>query len=349
MTLSEDLRIRLVRHIVELEADNNISRTEAVAKASKIFGVNTSTTWRLLRSFTAGNSLKPDRHRGAKHEYVLPDEHLEWLVWWIQLGNNKQLYLDELVIDIHGRFGITYTEHQVSEAITSSRAKLMKRDVEKVAAEQNHPLREDFRKRISKFSAEQLLFADESHCDQQDAFRSKGRSFRGEPAFVRTPGILLHGKAVSSVVSMSIEGIMTVSPRESIINGEICLDILKYEIMPIMNPYPGVRSVLVLDNAGPHMKACIHAVVNATKPGALVLYLPPYSYDFNPLELGFHLGKARLRRIHYRRHGNHDVPEPLCNEFGRAMLDCMTPSQACNFFRHCHIEVSEAQEEWANR
>ncbi len=61
------------------------------------------------------------------------------------------------------------------------------------------------------------------------------------------------------------------------------------------------------------------------------------------------LGKARLQRTHYRRLDD-DVPcVPLCREFEIAMLEYMTPSVACNEFRHCGLTVTEGQEIWANR
>jgi hypothetical protein len=104
-----------------------------------------------------------------------------------------------------------------------------------------------------------------------------------------------------------------------------------------------------MDNAGPHMVAHILAMIEAHQPGVLLFLLSPYSYDFNPIELAFDLGKARLQRTHFRRSGDDTPFAPLCQEFTIAMLECMTPSIACNEFRHCGVIVTEEEEIWANR
>lgn len=61
-----------------------------------------------------------------------------------------------------------------------------------------------------------------------------------------------------------------------------------------MNSYPNPRSVLVLDNAK------IHHGENITKlcqdHGVLLVYLPAYSPDLNPIEKAFAAMKRRLQR-----------------------------------------------------
>ena len=37
------------------------------------------------------------------------------------------------------------------------------------------------------------------------------------------------------------------------------------------------------------------------KAGAYVLFLPPFSPDFNPIEKMFHVYKAALKRLHFDR------------------------------------------------
>jgi len=52
-----------------------------------------------------------------------------------------------------------------------------------------------------------------------------------------------------------------------------------------MKPYPDARSVLVLDNCRIHHNDALLDLVWAA--GCLVLYLPAYSPDFNPIEESF--------------------------------------------------------------
>src|SRR5437660_1115159 len=61
-----------------------------------------------------------------------------------------------------------------------------------------------------------------------------------------------------------------------------------------MNRYPGPNSVLVLDNARIHYDEEWISIVEGL--GGRVLFLPPYSPDFNPIETVFSVIKSWLKR-----------------------------------------------------
>ena len=61
-----------------------------------------------------------------------------------------------------------------------------------------------------------------------------------------------------------------------------------------MNPFPVPCSVLVMDNAQIHHNGRVANIVEAA--GCLILYLPPYSPNLNPIEKGFSVFKSTLRR-----------------------------------------------------
>ena len=67
--------------------------------------------------------------------------------------------------------------------------------------------------------------------------------------------------------------------------------------------------------------------------GCELLYLPPYSPDFNPIEEAFAKVKGLLRRFGARNH------EALIEAMGRA-LDAVTTLDARGFFEHCGYIVS---------
>jgi hypothetical protein len=62
----------------------------------------------------------------------------------------------------------------------------------------------------------------------------------------------------------------------------------------MMHPFPGPQSVLVLDNSSIHHGGRINAIIKAR--GCLLIYLPTYSPDLNPIKKGFSVLKANLRR-----------------------------------------------------
>ncbi|OWZ13454.1 Transposase [Phytophthora megakarya] len=66
------------------------------------------------------------------------------------------------------------------------------------------------------------------------------------------------------------------------------------EIAPYLNPWPLPRSIVIIDNDKIHMYQELHALVHAT--GALLFFLPPYSPDLNPIEVGFPFLKRSIQR-----------------------------------------------------
>ena len=59
--------------------------------------------------------------------------------------------------------------------------------------------------------------------------------------------------------------------------------------------------------------------------GARLLFLPPYSPDFNPIEMAFSKLKALLRKAAER------TVEGLWSAIGR-LIDTVTPDECANFF-----------------
>ena len=55
---------------------------------------------------------------------------------------------------------------------------------------------------------------------------------------------------------------------------------------------------MVLDNLGAHHRPEVRTLVEET--GALLVYLPPYSPDLNPIELMFSKVKAAMRAVGVR-------------------------------------------------
>jgi transposase len=52
-----------------------------------------------------------------------------------------------------------------------------------------------------------------------------------------------------------------------------------------MNPYPGDNSVIIMDNARIHHDNDLVELIEGL--GCRVVFLPPYSPDYNPIEMAF--------------------------------------------------------------
>jgi transposase len=93
-----------------------------------------------------------------------------------------------------------------------------------------------------------------------------------------------------------------------------------------MNPYPGENSVLVIDNAKIHHDEEMIDLIE--RIGCRVLFLPPYSPDYNPIELAFSTIKAWFKK-------NRDFMEICSDSEYCIMIACsqVTPELAKSYFK----------------
>ena len=75
---------------------------------------------------------------------------------------------------------------------------------------------------------------------------------------------------------------------------ELFLEFVEERVLSYCNPYPGLQSVLILDNAAIHKST--HLQELCEEYGVLLKFLPPYSPDYNPIEATFHDLKAWIKR-----------------------------------------------------
>jgi transposase len=90
-------------------------------------------------------------------------------------------------------------------------------------------------------------------------------------------------------------------------------------LVPELRPGDVVIQDNLSSHKGPHVRALIEAA------GAKLLYLPPYSPDFNPIENAFAKLKALLRKAAER------TLEGLWATIGR-LMDLFTPAECANYF-----------------
>lgn len=106
------------------------------------------------------------------------------------------------------------------------------------------------------------------------------------------------------------------------VNGDVFAAYLDQVLGPTLQP----GDVMVLDNLAAHQVAGLVEILAAY--GARLLYLPPYSPDFNPIELALSKLKTWLRTARAR---THDLLEQA---IGTA-AGWITEADAKNWFDHC--------------
>jgi len=102
-------------------------------------------------------------------------------------------------------------------------------------------------------------------------------------------------------------------------DGETFLAYVRQCLCPTLQP----GDTVILDNLSSHKVAGVGDAITAT--GAIILFLPPYSPDLNPIEKFFSKLKARLRKAAQR-----DI-DALWREIGE-VLNTVSPSECTNYF-----------------
>jgi len=182
-----------------------------------------------------------------------------------------------------------------------------------------------------RFTAEHIVCFDEARIDPITQYRTHGR---GQERRVNYTQHYLRGQRGHSVLGfLVLEGMLSVaiSPARGITSDMFLLD-FKTHLLPHLNPFPGPRSVVLCDNAVIHHIAELRLLVEAA--GALLLYLPAYGYDFQPVEKCFSKIRLWLSRNRALARSNPRVA------IYRACMS-ITGTDAANYFRSCGIEVQE--------
>jgi transposase len=108
-----------------------------------------------------------------------------------------------------------------------------------------------------------------------------------------------------------------------VLDGPINHDAFETYVEKVLVPELRPGDVVVMDNLSSHKGPRVRALIE--EAGGTLLYLPPYSPDFNPIENAFAKLKALLRKAAQR------TVEGLWTAIGR-LLDAFTPRECANYF-----------------
>lgn len=147
--------------------------------------------------------------------------------------------------------------------------------------------------------------------------RPYGRSPRSERC--RAPVPHGHWKTTTFVGGLTLDGIVAPMTIDGAMTGAAFLAYVEQILVPVLEP----GDIVILDNLPAHKPAAVREAIEAA--GATMLFLPPYSPDFNPIENAFSKLKALLCMAAER------TVEGLWNTIG-ALLRAFTPQECANFF-----------------
>ena len=147
--------------------------------------------------------------------------------------------------------------------------------------------------------------------------RHHGRCRRGERLRVGVPHG--HWKTTTFVGALTTRGF--ISPF--VLDGPINRNAFETYVEKVLVPELRAGDIVVMDNLSSHKGPRVREMIEAA--GASLLFLPPYSPDFNPIENAFAKLKALLRKAAER------TIDGLWNAIGET-IDLFTPRECRNFF-----------------
>lgn len=153
--------------------------------------------------------------------------------------------------------------------------------------------------------------------------RMYGRAIRGERCCAAVPHG--HWKTTTFVGALRLSGVTAPMTLDGAMNAAAFLAYVEQVLVPTLKP----GDIVVLDNLPAHKPPAIRKAIEVG--GAVMLFLPPYSPDLNPIELAFAKIKALLKKAAARTvHGLWDAI--------RDAINAVTPADARSFFTACGYE-----------
>lgn len=184
--------------------------------------------------------------------------------------------------------------------------------------------RSRFRKKVAELAVEHFKFLDESSVNI-DLTRLYGRAAPGERVVDSVPQP--SGPQTTTLAVMGWRGISAPLVLSGSVNGTVFYGYIEQCLLPTLEP----GDILFMDNLSAHKVAGLEELIRSR--GAQLIYLPPYSPDFNPIELAWSKVKTILRRLKART-----LPD-LIEALKEARL-AITSQDIHAWFAHCDYAVN---------
>jgi transposase len=166
--------------------------------------------------------------------------------------------------------------------------------------------------------AKRLVFIDETGASTKMT-RQRGRAPCGKRLVAKIPHG--HWRTTTFVAGLRSDGISAPLVVDGAMNGELFLAYVEQQLVPTLQS----GDVVIMDNLAAHKVAGVRQAIE--RVGARLVYLPPYSPDFNPIEQAFAKLKWLLRSAAQRTvDGLHQAIADALEQF--------PPVECQNYFRN---------------
>ncbi len=134
---------------------------------------------------------------------------------------------------------------------------------------------------------------------------------------------------INIIGAIGIDGIIASKKVQGSVTGKVFKAFLEEELNPVLKG----GHIVLMDNLPAHIVKRVSGLIESR--GAKLIYLPPYSPEFNPIEHCWSKVKAYLRKVKPR-----SVQQ--LNDAIEEALKIITANDAKGWFKHCGYKVAKS-------
>jgi transposase len=210
---------------------------------------------------------------------------------WVQ--EKPDLTLDELVEKYHQDFAVRVSQSAMSRTLL--RLNLVRKKKSFHASERDtaevKQERSEYRTMAVNLDPQKLVFIDESG-SRIGMTRDYGRDLPGKRVTGDRPAS--YGGNVTMIGALGLNGMRAMMTIGGSATGEVFELYVRDLLRPTLNP----GDIVIMDNLSVHQVSGIRELIEGC--GAKLVYLPPYSPDFNPIEECWSKLKSILKSMNAR-------------------------------------------------
>lgn len=287
------------------------------------------TAHRIFKRFMDTGDVSATVQKGVpRHSLRKLDQYHELYILCM-ISENPGLYLAEICQQIQNSTNVSVSGSTVCRLL--HRNGYSRKKIVQVAKQRRLEYRGAFMAEVLQYRKDMFVFVDETGSNRRDHARKFGYAIQGEaPVYQRS---LVRGRRVSAIAAITTDGVLSYEMTQDSVNGDKFLDYVRGSLIPNMNPFDGIsgKSIVIMDNCSVHHTQEVHDELQ--NAGVLVIFLPPYSPDYMPIELCFSYIKYYLKR-HDDLLQTISDPTPIIS----SAFQSVTSHQCTNWINHCGYE-----------
>lgn len=141
-------------------------------------------------------------------------------------------------------------KHGLSHVRVRNLESLANVQLQKEARERNQELRDHWDSKLSSWRAHQVVFIDESGLNNKLSERDYGWVRRGQRARAKVAG--KKSSNFSLLPAYTVDGYIACNVYDGAVDGDRFVEFIENDVLPHCTPFPGPRSVIIMDNASIH-------------------------------------------------------------------------------------------------